>query len=151
MKTKEDLVRRSAFPKPSLSLDSEPTIVPGIAHKKVTKVKVAYALISQSAIKAPRPDKINFQIFHIIWDWDKIQITNLVQKVIRLGYYPKQWKKSCGILLEKGGKQDLGLVRLYQVISLLNRLDKVVKKVVAQQFALYCEAYSKLHPGQMSA
>ena len=60
MKAKEDLVRRSAFPKPPLSLDPEPTIVPGIAHKKVTEVEVAHAIMSQSATKAPGPDKINF-------------------------------------------------------------------------------------------
>lgn len=87
----------------------------------------------------------------MIWDWDKLQITNLVQQAIRLGYHPKEWKKGRGILLEKGGKRNLGLVRSYRVISLLNCLGKVVEKLVAEQLALYCEVYSKLHPGQMRA
>ena len=107
--------------------------------------------MSQSATKAPGPDKINFQILRMIWDWDKRQITNLVQQTICLGYHPKEWKKGRGILLKKGGKRDLGLVRSYRVISLLNCLGKVVEKLVAEQLALYCETYSKLHPGQIGA
>ena len=114
-------------------------------------MEVAHALMSQSATKAPRPDKIKFQILHMIWDWDKRRITNLVQQTIRLGYHPKEWKKGRGILLEKGGKRDLGLVRSYQVISLLNCLGKVVEKLVAERLALYCETHSKLHSGQMGA
>ncbi len=68
MKAKEDLVRKSAFPKPPISLDQELVITPGIAHKSVTKIEVAHALMSQSATKAPGLDKINFQILHMIWD-----------------------------------------------------------------------------------
>ncbi len=151
MKVKEDFVRKSAFSKPPISLDREPVVTPGIAHKSVTEVEVSHALMSQSATKAPGPDKINFQILRMIWDWDKVRITNLVQQTIRLGYHPKEWKKGRGILLEKGGKRDLGLVRSYRVISLLNCLGKVVEKLVAEQLAFYCETFSKLHPGQMGA
>ena len=86
----------------------------------------------------------------MIWSWDKSQITRLVQHAIRLGYHPKEWKKARGILLEKVGKRDYGLVRSYRVISLLNCMGKVIEKVVAEQLSQYCESYSKLHPGQMS-
>ncbi len=73
----------------------------------------------------------------------------MVYHAIRLGYHPTEWKKARGILLEKGGKRDFGLVRSYRVISLLNCMGKVVEKVVAQELSQYCEKYSKLHPGQM--
>ena len=75
----------------------------------------------------------------------------MVQQTIRLGYHPKQWKKSRGILLEKGGTRDFGLVRYYRVISLLNCIGKVVEKVVVEQLSQYCESHSMLHPGQMGA
>ena len=65
MKVKEDLVHKSTFPKP-ISLNQEPIITSGIAHKSVTEVEVAYALMSQSATKAPGPDEINFQILRMI-------------------------------------------------------------------------------------
>lgn len=106
--------------------------------------------MSQSAAKAPGPDKINFRIL-LIWDWDKIRMTSMVQQTIRLGYHLKEWKRDREILLKKGGKRDLGLVRSYRVISLLNCMGKVVEKVVAKQLSQYCETYSKLHPAQIRA
>lgn len=113
MKAKEALVCRSAFPKPPISLGPEPLVLPRVAHIGVTEVKIAHALMSQSATKAPGPDKINFRILRMIWDWDKVRITSIVQQAIRLGYHPKEWKKARGILLEKYGKRDFGLVRSY--------------------------------------
>ncbi len=73
----------------------------------------------------------------------------MVYYTIRLDYRPVEWKRARGILLQKVGKRDFGLVRSYRVISLLNCMSKVVEKVVANELSLYCENYSKLHPGQM--
>ncbi len=116
---------------------------------RITEEVVAQALMTQAATKAPGPDKINFKILQMIWSWDKARITSMVYHAIRLGYHPKEWKKARGILLEKGGKRDFGLVRSYRVISLLKCMGKVVEKVVAKELSQYCEYYSKLHPGQM--
>ena len=149
MRAKEALVRRSAFPKPPTNLIESLVTALGFAHTKISEELVGQALIIQVATKAPRPDKINFQILQMIWGWDKARITSMVYHSIRLGYHPTQWKRARGILLEKGGKRDCGLVRSYRVISLLNCIGKVVKKVVAKELSQYCEDYSKLHLGQM--
>lgn len=90
MNVKEALVRKSAFPKPLRSIRPEPKTEPGIAHLLVTEDIVSKALVSQSATKAPGPNKINFQILRIIWSWDKSEITRLVQHAIRLGYHPRE-------------------------------------------------------------
>lgn len=71
----------------------------------------------------------------------------MVRHSIRLGYQPKRWEKAQGILLEKGEKQDLSLVKSYKVISLLNCLGKVVEKVIAVLLSQFCEAFSKLYLG----
>lgn len=105
--------------------------------------------MNQGATRAPGPDKINFRILRMVWDWDKVQMTNMVHHAIRLGYHPKEWKKARGMLFENRGKRDFGLVRSYQVISLLNCMGKVVEKVVAEQLSHYCEKRFNLHPGQM--
>lgn len=110
IKAKKAFICRSIFPKPPISLRLEPLVLPGIAYIGVTKVKIAHVLISQSAIKAPWPDKINFRILHMIWDWDKVQIINMVQQTIRLGHHPKEWMKAKEILFEKYKKRDFGLV-----------------------------------------
>lgn len=57
---KKDFIRRSAFPKPLLSLDSRSVIVLKIVYKKVPKIEIAHSLISQCIAKAFGPNKINF-------------------------------------------------------------------------------------------
>ena len=151
MKGKEALVCKSAFRKPLSSPGPEPCMITGIAHMEITKEKISYALMSQSATKAPGQDKINFQILRMIWEWDKMRITSMLPQVICLRYHSKAYKRAREILLEKGGKRDFGLVRLYRVISLPNCMSKEVPKVVAEHLSQYCEAHSKLHPGQMGA
>lgn len=68
MKAKEALVYRSAFPKPPISLEAEPLISSGIAHKRITEEKVYLALVIQAIAKAPGPNKINFRILRMIWN-----------------------------------------------------------------------------------
>ena len=109
------------------------------------------AFIAQSAQKASEPNKINFGILRMIWDGEAKQMTQMVQQVIRLGYHPQKWKRARGILLEKGGKRDLTLVKSYRIISLLNCMGKFVEKVVAEQLSQFSENFLKLHQGQTRA
>lgn len=53
----------------------------------------------------------------------------MVYYIIQLGYYPTEIKKTRGILVEKYGKCDFWL----------NYMDKVVEKLVAQEFIQYYE------------
>lgn len=149
MRAKEALVRQSVFPKPATNIVESPATFFGLAHTKINEELLGQVLMTQAATKAPSPDKINFQILQFVWGLDKARITSMVYHAIRLGYHPTQWKRARGILLEKGRKRDLGLVRSYRVISLLNCTGKAVEKVVAKELSQYCENYSKLHPGQM--
>ncbi len=122
MKEKEKLVCKAAFPSPPKSDHSEPIVTPGVAHQKVTKNVIYTALMTQSMSKAPGPDKINFRILCMVWEWDSERIIAMIQQAIKLGHQPKSWKKEGGILLEKGGRRDFSLVKSYRVISLLNWL-----------------------------
>lgn len=152
MNAKEALVRTSAFSKPPTNGTAEPVVTSGTAHKEVTEKVIEKALMTQSTSKAPGPDKFNFRILRMVWQWDSKQIIAIVQNAIRLGHHqPRRWNKAQGILLEKGGKRDLSLVKSYRVISLLNCMGKIVGKVVAGQFSHYFEKFSKLHPEQMGA
>lgn len=62
MKVKENLVHRSTFPKPLLSLNTKPAILSGIACKMVVEGDVAHALMSQLAIKTLGLSIIKFQV-----------------------------------------------------------------------------------------
>lgn len=123
-------MKKFAFSKLLLSKNIESVITSGVDHKKVTKKVMERALITKSISKALRPDKFNFRILYMMWAWDSKQITAIIQNAIRLRYQSKQQKKACGILYEKGVKQNLSLVKLYCVINLFSCMSKIVEKVV---------------------
>ena len=149
MKDKKTLVRKAAFPSPPKNSLRKPRIPASTAYLRITKEQVYNALMAQSTKKAPGPDKINFEILRMIWKWEDEQMTGIVKHAIRLGYYPKEWKRARGNLLEKGGKRDLTLVKSYRVIGLLNCMSKVLEKVIAEQLSQLSKSFLKLHPGQM--
>lgn len=66
MKAKEALVCKSAFPKLSTNLAELPGLFSEIAHMNITEKVVTQTLMTQAAMKAPRPDKINFRILQMI-------------------------------------------------------------------------------------
>lgn len=90
IKTKEALVRRSAFPKSPTNISESPAILFGSAHTKIHETLVGEALMTQAATKAPGPAKINLPILQLIWGWDKVRITSIVYHPIQLGYHPTQ-------------------------------------------------------------
>ena len=82
------MVRKSAFSSPPVSSHNEPIVQSGVAHKTVTNDIIHKALMTQSTSKAPGPDKINFRILRMIWEWDSERLIAMVQHTIRLGYQP---------------------------------------------------------------
>lgn len=118
---KQNIINKNKFKK-NLSSIQQAIITPGQAHVQITIEEVGYALNTQSSAKAPGPDKLNFGILRIFWQWDSQRITSIIQHAIRLGYHPDKWKKARGVLLEKGGNRDFTLVKSYRVISLWEKL-----------------------------
>ena len=51
--------------------------------------------------------------------------------LFRIGYYPYAWKEAIGVILLKLNKKDYLLPKSYRIISLINCLAKVLKKIVA--------------------
>lgn len=139
MQAKEALVRTHAFPKPPFSQANEYQPGQGFAYLSVTQETVARALLCQSIKKAPGPDMHNFRALRLIWTWDSLRITSLVQQTIRLQYHPRSWRHAKGILMQKPNKRDRILAKSYRVISLLNCLGKVVERLVAEMLSQFCE------------
>lgn len=78
MKDKETLVRKTAFPPPPKSSRREPRIPASTAHLSITRNHVYNTLMAQSTKKAPGPDKINFGILRMIWDWEGERMTEMI-------------------------------------------------------------------------
>lgn len=67
---------------------------------------------------------------------------------IRLGVHPRCLKVAGGVTIPKPGKDDNCLAKAYRVVSLLNRLGKMVEKVAAMMVSAHCEATGRFQPGQ---
>lgn len=66
MKAKKALVCKSAFPSPPVSSHNKPIVHSEVAHKTVTNDIVDKSLMTQSSVKVPGQDKINFWILRMI-------------------------------------------------------------------------------------
>ena len=134
-----DLSKESsaALPLPTLNMNAENSF---ISEKDIEK-----ALFEQSIKKAPGPDKLNFKALRLLWDWDKTRIIALISRCLNQGFHPKTWKKAKGILLKKPNKSDYSAPKSYRVISLLNCLGKVVKKITATALSDFCEQNKLLY------
>lgn len=84
----------------------------------------------------------------MLWKWDSVRIISLIRQCLRQGYHPYAWRTAKGVL-RKPNKIDYTQVKSYRVISLLNCLEKVAEKVVAELLADWCERNNVLHQGQM--
>ena len=140
MRAKESLIRAHAFLKLPIFPGQEIRPAQGLAHNWITLALVERAPFLQSTTKAPGPDKLNFKA-KALRSWEPKQIVAIVKNAIRLHYYLTNWKQALGILLEKDNKRDKSLVKSYRVISLLNCMRKLVKKVVAEQLSQFCETH----------
>ena len=78
IKDKKAMVRKTAFPLPLKSTLKEPRIPVGIGYLTITKDQIYNTLIAQSTQKALGLDKINFEILHMIWNWEAKQMTQIV-------------------------------------------------------------------------
>jgi hypothetical protein len=115
---------------------------------KITDEDVQLAVFDQSVKKAPGPDKLGFKAIRLLWEWDAPRIIAIVKPSFRLGAHPRVWKEVKGVVIPKPNNPDYGVAKAYRVITLLNCLGKVVKKVAANAIA---EEYARRqlhHDGQ---
>ena len=53
--------------------------------------------------------------------------------LFKIGYHPKCWKESVGIILPKANKPDYTKPKAYWIILLFNYLGKILEKVMASK------------------
>jgi len=71
-----------------------------------------------------------------------------MQKCLDAGYHPKSWTKAIAVALKKPGKPDYSNPRAYCLITLLECLGKILKKIMAQRLTFLAGKYDLVPANQ---
>jgi hypothetical protein len=75
----------------------------------------------------------------------------LFNSCLTTGYYPKAFKHSCIVALQKPGKDDYTQPKSYRPIALLNTIRKILDAVIARRISFAVEMHSLLPAEHMSS
>src|SRR5260370_605819 len=129
-----DTLRKHLFPEPP-HLENEPT--PDLNHKlddieyvSITKREVRDAIFTVAQLNVPGISGLTGRAWR--WAWAELEDTmfNLVWLCADSGYYPKTWRTSIAVALQKPNR-DYAKPRSYCLIQLLEVLGKTLKRVQA--------------------
>ena len=108
--------------------------VTDLPFTEVTQEEVREAIFKNDANSAPGHSQITYRVHKWAWSADdgRKHITTLIQKCLNNGYHPKSWRRAIAIALPKTNKPDYSNPCAYRLITLLECLSKVLKRVVAK-------------------
>lgn len=75
----------------------------GIAHQSITNQADERALFAQSVGNTPAPHQMSSGALHLLWEWEKERIMDLVNAVIRAGLHPAVWNQASRVAICKHG------------------------------------------------
>ena len=101
--------------------------------------------------KARGEDQITTAVIKSLWNCLHGPLKAIYEASIRLGYYPKPFRKAKVIMLTKPGRRDLTKINSYRPISLLSCLGKGLERLLARRLAYASVQYAVLATTQASA
>jgi len=147
---KEKMLRGKSFPLNDGDQYYKPPPA-GQAHERISGFSVEQALFSQSVKKAPGPENLSFRAIRLLWKWNKMRIVGLTKAAVRTDRHPAIWKRASWVVIRKPGKEDYTKLNLYQTISLVSCMVKVVDKVVAELRSDVAKRRALLSDGQFGS
>jgi len=131
---KEEMLKVESF-----SLDGDDQyyklLLVGSMHKRITKNAVEQAQYTQSAKKAPGPDKLSFRAICLLWKWDKERIIGLAKVTIHTVQHPAVWKWASRVKILKPGMDNYTKSTAYCTTALLSCMEMVVLKKITEQLS----------------
>lgn len=97
--------------------------------------------------KAPGPDKITAQCLKSLPQTHIHHITNITNAILKLQYYPAQWKLAHIFVIPKPQKSKK-LPQNYRPISLLSTLAKVTERIITRRITTFTETNNILPDAQ---
>ena len=100
---------------------------------------------------APGLDKLSWQHLKIIIKQDKclVNIINVANACINLGHWLDYFKCLSTIIIPKPNKSSYDHVKMFHPIILLNTLDKLIEKVIAERIQFTVAENNFIHPCQL--
>jgi hypothetical protein len=126
--------RTALFPEPPTAPEvdlSDYTASPSWDWPFLSTIELKNACTTQLKGKTPGPDLITQDIITHAYNTIPDVFFGVYSILLNTGYHPKPWKQATGFILKKPGKPDYSAPKAYRVISLLNCLGKVSKRILA--------------------
>jgi hypothetical protein len=121
---------------------------------KIKRSEIKYAIYKLSTKKTPGPDRLSFRVLREAYATVPELFNYLYPVLIVNSYHPKCFKKATGVILKKPQSakspyRNYTLPKAYKIISLLNYLAKVMKKIIARKLAVMAKFKTLLHMHQI--
>lgn len=97
--------------------------------------------------KAPDTDGVTNQVIKAAPEALATVLAELLNRCVKLGKWPEQWKSANTIILKKAGKPDYTDAGAYRPIALLSCLSKVLEATLAQRMQQFAENQQILPEG----
>ena len=121
-------------PRTSPPVEAGPALRAIPLSDELTEDEVEDALL-RTASTTPGEDLITTTVIKTGWAALKGPVGTLYRASVRLGYYPKVFKKSRTVMIPKVGKRDLTDISSWRPIALLNYLGKGLERLLARKIA----------------
>ena len=117
---------------------------------EVNRDEIKDTIFSSSVKSAAGPDGISYLILQKAFNIIENRFVTLYSKLIQYGYHPICWREATGIILKKPNR-DASLPKSYRVISLLNCLGKISKKIIARRLTYLANISNIVYFDQMGS
>ncbi len=115
-----------------------------IQWSRIIKRKIKHAINFSALRKAFESDDMSFAIMQQAYK-SILKIFNLMySNLIKSDYHSKIWREDTEIILKKLNKLNYSILKANRIITLLNCLNKIVKKLIAMQLSYIAKTNDKL-------
>jgi len=113
-----------------------------------SKEEFKSAISKCSDASAPGPDKLTWRHLKFIVNQDTclINIINIADSCINLGYWPKYFKVLSTIIIPKPNKPSYDQLKAFRPIVLLNTLGQLIEKVITERLQFTVASNDFIHP-----
>jgi len=111
--------------------------------------KIAIANCNNTLISGP--DKLLWSHLKIILKDDKYlnSIIYIANACIKLGYWPLHFKRSTTVIILKLNKKLYNTLKSFRLITLLNTMGKLIKKVIRERLQFIMAANNFIYSSQL--